>query len=117
MQVADVLRILKVDPLQLPEAPGPKPRGSEALARVGRTPRPCVACDRPATATRVVDVPDAGPRWIDTCTPHMIASTKAIGTSAPESETLDTLRDAVRQAGVDAALLTAPLAEAECARG
>lgn len=117
MQVTDMLRILNVDPLRLPPAPGPTVSGAEALARVGRNPRPCVACGLPATATRTVDMPDAGPRWIDTCTPHMIASTKTTGTSALESETLATLRDAVRQADVDAALLTAPLTEAECAHG
>ncbi|MEK0101253.1 hypothetical protein WDA79_22595 [Streptomyces sp. A475] len=103
--------------MQLPHAPSPPARAEEAFARVGRTAKPCVACGQPATATRIVDIPDAGPRWIDTCTPHMIASTKAAGTSAPESETLATLRAAVRQAGVDAALLAAPLAEAECTRG
>ncbi|MFF1760394.1 hypothetical protein [Streptomyces sp. NPDC058266] len=117
MQVTDVLRILNVDPFQLPQATGPKPSGSEAFARVGRTSKPCVACGRPATATRIVDLSDIGPRWIDTCTPHMIASTKTSGTSAPESETLATLREAVRQADVDAALLAAPPTEAECARG
>ncbi|MFG3364688.1 hypothetical protein ACGF0K_06895 [Streptomyces sp. NPDC048156] len=47
----------------------------------------------------------------------MIASTKTGGASASESEALATPRAAVRQAGVDAALLTAPLTEAQCARG
>ncbi|MFB7993794.1 hypothetical protein ACFC4G_13350 [Streptomyces sp. NPDC056002] len=70
-----------------------------------------------ASRARIVNVPDAGPRWIDTCTPHMIAGTKTGRTSAPTSETLAALRHAVRQAGVDAALLTGPLTEAECARG
>ncbi|MFH8738239.1 MULTISPECIES: hypothetical protein [unclassified Streptomyces] len=88
----------------------------EEVARIGRTPQPCVACGRPATATRIVDVPGAGSRWIDTCTPHMIATTKTDATRAPESQPLASLRDAVRQAGIQAALLTAPLAEAECAR-
>ncbi|MFI9780870.1 hypothetical protein ACIHCV_40565 [Streptomyces sp. NPDC051956] len=91
--------------------------GAEAFARIGRTPQPCVACGRPATATRIVAVPRTGSRWIDTCTPHMIATTKTDATPAPESQALSSLRDAVRQAGIEAALLTAPLTEAECARG
>ncbi|MGW6354620.1 hypothetical protein ACWFR5_05285 [Streptomyces sp. NPDC055092] len=44
----------------------------------------------------------------------MIDSTKTGGTTA--SEAMATLRDAVQQAGVEAALRAAPLAEAECAR-
>ncbi|MFF2475055.1 hypothetical protein [Streptomyces sp. NPDC058066] len=117
MQVNDMLRILNVNPAHLPNAPSSPARAEEAFARVGRTSQPCASCGQPATATRIVDIPDAGPCWIDTCTPHMIASTKTGGTSAPESEVLNTLRGAVRQAGVDAVLLTAPLAEAECTRG
>ncbi|MFB6678362.1 hypothetical protein ACFCWG_39310 [Streptomyces sp. NPDC056390] len=117
MQVNDVLRILKVDPLQLPQAQGPTASGAEAFARVGRTPKPCVACGRPATATRIADIPSVGPRWIDTCTPHMIATTKTAPTGAPDVEPLATLRTAVRQAGIEAALLTAPLTAAQCARG
>ncbi|MFD7185470.1 hypothetical protein ACFV90_36610 [Streptomyces sp. NPDC059904] len=117
MQVNDMLRILSVDPGQLPAAPGPTPTAAEAFARIGRNPQPCVACGRPATATSVADVPGVGPCWIDKCTPHMIAVTKEATTGVPQSETLATLRAAVREAGVDAALLTAPLAEAECTRG
>ncbi|UDM05590.1 hypothetical protein [Streptomyces longhuiensis] len=116
MDVSSALRILNVDPRQLPPAPATT-SGAEAFARVGRTPQPCVACGRPATATRIVDVPQAGSRWIDTCTPHMIATTKTDAARAPESQALASLRDAVRQAGIEAALLTAPLTEAECARG
>lgn len=117
MDVGSTLRILNVDdPRRLPPAPT-KTSGAEAFARVGRTPQPCVACGRPATATRIVDVPQAGSRWIDTCTPHMIATTKTAAPCAPESQALASLHDAVRQAGVEAALLTAPLTEAECARG
>jgi hypothetical protein len=117
MQINDMLQILNVDPAQLPPAPILPVKAEEAFARVGRTARPCVSCGWPATGTRIVDIPDAGPRWIDTCTPHMIASTKTGGTSAPESEALNTLRSAVRQTGVDAVLLTAPLTEAQCAHG
>jgi hypothetical protein len=117
VQVNDVLRILKIDPLQLPQAQGPTATGAEAFARVDRTPKPCVACGRPATATRIADIPSADPRWIDTCTPHMIATTKTAPTGASEPEALAALRDAVRQAGVEAALLTTPLTEAECAGG
>ncbi|MFF1401265.1 hypothetical protein ACFVZD_47210 [Streptomyces sp. NPDC058287] len=47
----------------------------------------------------------------------MIATTKTGATGAPESETLATLRAAVRQTSVDAALLTTPLATPECTRG
>ncbi|MFC9460005.1 hypothetical protein ACFWN5_03570 [Streptomyces sp. NPDC058430] len=117
MQIDDMLRILNVEPAQLPPARSSPARAEEAFARVGRTAQPCVSCGQPVTATRIVDVPDGGPRWVDTCTPHMIAITKTAATGAPESETLATLRAAVRQASVDAALLTAPLAEAECTRG
>jgi hypothetical protein len=116
MNASSTLQILNLDPRQLPPAPATT-SGAEAVARIGRTPQPCVACGRPATATRIVDVPQTGPRWIDTCTPHMIATTKTAATRAPESQALASLRDAVRQAGVEAALLTAPLIEAECARG
>ncbi|MFD8779976.1 hypothetical protein [Streptomyces sp. NPDC057889] len=60
----------------------------------------------------------AGRRQVpDTCTLHMIAITKTGATGAPESETLATLRAAVRQARVDAVLLTTPLAASECTRG
>ncbi|MER5952376.1 hypothetical protein [Streptomyces sp. NPDC001893] len=117
MQIDDMLRILNVEPAQLPPAPSSPARAEEAFARVGRTAQPCVSCGQPATAPRIVDIPDGGPRWVDTCTPHMIASTRTGGTSAPESEALNTLRSAVRLAGVDAVLLTAPLTEAECTRG
>ncbi|MFE5689246.1 hypothetical protein [Streptomyces sp. NPDC056512] len=116
MNASSTLQILNVDPHQLPPVPATT-SGAEAFARIGRTPQPCVACGRPATATRVVDVPPAGPRWIDTCTPHMIATTKTAATRAPESQALASLRNAVRQAGVEAVLLTAPLTEAECTRG
>ncbi|MFE4721174.1 hypothetical protein ACFRLW_33120 [Streptomyces sp. NPDC056728] len=117
MQIADMLRILDVEPSQLPPAPSRMARAEDAFARVGRTAQPCVSCGRPATATRIVDISDAGPRWIDTCTLHMIAITKTGATGAPESETLATLRAAVRQARVDAVLLTTPLAASECTRG
>ncbi|WP_405476368.1 hypothetical protein [Streptomyces sp. NBC_00009] len=117
MDVTEMLQVLGVDPAQLPPAPSSTATAAEAFARIGRTPQPCVSCGRPATATSVADVPGFGPRWIDKCTPHMIAVTKKSGVGVPESEALLTLRDAVRQAGVDAALLAAPLTEAECARG
>ncbi|MFE2991431.1 hypothetical protein [Streptomyces sp. NPDC059262] len=117
MQVNDMLQILGADPTQLPTALNPPARAEGAFARVGRTPHPCVACGKPATATRIADIPGIGPRWIDTCTPHMIAITKTGGTSAPGSEALTTLRAAARQANVDVALLTTPLTEAECPRG
>ncbi|MET7520693.1 hypothetical protein ABZS88_46850 [Streptomyces sp. NPDC005480] len=116
MQVNDMLQILGADPTQLPPAANPPARPEEAFARVGRTPQPCVACGEPATATRIANVPGVGPCWIDTCTPHMIAIAKT-ATSAPGSEALTALRAAVRQADVDVALLTVPLAEAECPRG
>ncbi|MFE5199039.1 hypothetical protein ACFQ93_35990 [Streptomyces sp. NPDC056601] len=66
---------------------------------------------------RIVDVPQAGSRWIDTCTPHMIATTKTAAAPAPESQALAGLRDAVRQTGIEATLLTALLTEVECSRG
>ncbi|MFB7755220.1 hypothetical protein ACFC18_37320 [Streptomyces sp. NPDC056121] len=47
----------------------------------------------------------------------MIAITKTGAMGAPASETLATLRAAVRQASVDAALLTTPLNAPECTRG
>jgi len=33
----------------------------------------CSACGVPAMATRLVPLPDLGPRWIDYCRDHMIA--------------------------------------------
>ncbi|MCX4648136.1 MULTISPECIES: hypothetical protein [unclassified Streptomyces] len=116
MDASSTLRILNVDPRQLPPAPATT-SGAEAFARISHTPQPCVACGRPATTTRIVEVPQTGSRWIDTCTPHMIATTKTAATRAPESQVLASLRDAVRHAGIEAALLTAPLTEAECSRG
>ncbi|WP_405636562.1 hypothetical protein OHB53_35225 [Streptomyces sp. NBC_00056] len=68
-------------------------------------------------ATRIADIPSVGPRWIDTCTPHMIATTKTASTGGSEPAALAALRDAVRQSGVEAALLTTPLTAAECAGG
>lgn len=117
MDVTEMLQVLGLNPAQLPPAPSSTARAEEAFARIGRTPQPCVSCGQPATATRIVDIPGAGPCWIDTCTPHMIAITKASETSAPKSEALGVVRDAVRQVGADVALLTAPLTAAECARG
>ncbi|WP_406111792.1 hypothetical protein OG698_46700 [Streptomyces sp. NBC_01003] len=52
---------MNVDPRQLPPAPDTT-SGAEPFARIGRTPQPCVACGRPATATRIVDTPGTGPR-------------------------------------------------------
>ena len=117
MDVTEMLQVLGLDPAQLPPAPSSTARAADAFARIGRTPQPCVSCGRPATATSVADIPGFGPRWIDKCTPHMIAATKKTSAAAPESEALATLRDAVREAGVDAALLTVPLTEAECTSG
>lgn len=117
MDVTEMLQVLGLDPAQLPPAPSSTATAEEAFARIGRTPQPCVSCGRPATATSVADVPGFGPRWIDKCTPHMIAVTKTGSAAAPESETLASLRSAVRQVGVDTALLTTPLTEAECVRG
>ncbi|WP_405634432.1 hypothetical protein OHB53_09595 [Streptomyces sp. NBC_00056] len=118
MQVNDMLRILNVDPGQLPPAPGHAVTGAEAFARIGRNPQPCVSCGRPATSTSVADVPEFGPRWIDKCTPHMIASTKTGGTRALRVRGAEhASQAAVRQTGVEAGLLTAPPTEAECARG
>lgn len=117
MDVTEMLRILSVDPGQLPPALGPTPSSAEAFARVGRNPMPCVACGRPATATSVTDIPGFGPRWIDKCTPHMIAVTKKDSSAAPESEALAALREAVRQVGADTVLHTAPRTEAEGPRG
>lgn len=116
MQVTDMLRILNVDPTQLPPASGPTATAAEAFARIGRTPQPCVACGQPATATSIADIPGVGPCWIDKCTPHMIAVTKT-DSPPPSVDPLDVLRDAVREAGADVALHAAPLAEAECPRG
>ena len=116
MDASSTLRILNVDPRKLPPAPATT-SAAEAFARIGRTPQPCVACGRPATATCIVDVPQAGSHWIDTCTPHMIATTKTAARRAPESQALASLHDAVRQAGIEAALLPAPLTEAEYSRG
>lgn len=117
MDVTEMLQVLGLDPAQLPPAPSSTATAADAFARIGRTPQPCVSCGRPATATSVADIPGFGPRWVDKCTPHMMTVTKKDSAAAPESVALAALRDAVRQAGVDAALLTAPLTEAECARG
>lgn len=34
----------------------------------------CCVCGVPAEATRLVALPGWGPRWIDTCLPHMVAA-------------------------------------------
>ncbi|MER7201837.1 hypothetical protein CG723_41455 [Streptomyces sp. CB01635] len=109
MDVTEMLQVLGLDPAQLSPAPSSTARAANGFARIGRTPQPCVSCGRPATTTSVADIPGFGPRWIDKCTPHMIAVTKRGSTAAPEVEAMAALRDVVRQAGVDAVLLSAPL--------
>lgn len=97
MTDADLLRSLGIDPSQLDPAPPWTPRaGAERL----NGSRPCARCGQPATATGVVDAPGYGRRWLDRCTPCLIATTPRGGPRGPLAETVAVLQEAAREAGV-----------------
>lgn len=102
---ADLLRVLNVDPKALDPAPPPTPCGSASIARLDAR-HPCVRCGQPSTVAGVVDVPGLGRRWLDRCTPCLIATTPRGGPAAPLTDILAVLRDAAREVGVSLAIVT-----------
>lgn len=57
-----------------------------------------MSCGQPARATRIVDIPGYGHRWVDKCREHFLAVAKRGGPKMPSEETL-AVRDAARAAG------------------
>lgn len=105
MTEADLLRHLTIDPATLGPAPPWTPCGCAGIERLeGRY--PCVRCGRPATVAGIVDAPGHGRRWVDRCTPCLIATTPHGGPAAPLADTLAVLREAAREAGVVLTIVT-----------
>jgi hypothetical protein len=75
--VSDLERLafLGIDPAHLESAPDdPRAPGwRERVAYGEPTRRPCCSCRALAVATRVVDIPGLGRRWLDQCRDCMIA--------------------------------------------
>ncbi|RFC75513.1 hypothetical protein [Streptomyces sp. AcE210] len=117
MNVTDLLRSLALDPANLKPAPHRHATAQDAAERLGPEPLRCAACGASARSTRIIDTAHHGRRWLDLCRDCMLATVDRRRPAVPLPATLAALRDAVRQAGIDAALLTAPLTEAECAHG
>lgn len=107
MDATDLLRTLGVDPATLDPAPPWAPYRGTGTARLDGGHR-CVRCDQPARATRVVDVPGLGPRWLDTCRDCFLAAARVLPSRMPS--TVDgivaDLREAAAEAGVDLAVVT-----------
>ncbi|MER5694973.1 hypothetical protein ACWDBO_31690 [Streptomyces mirabilis] len=69
---ADLLRTLGIDPAALEPAPPWAPYRGTSTARLDGGHR-CARCGQPARATRVVDAPGLGRRWLDTCRDDFLA--------------------------------------------
>ncbi|WAZ20145.1 hypothetical protein STRCI_001244 [Streptomyces cinnabarinus] len=81
------LAVLGVDPVGLDPGPADLLHAPGWQARVwpdAPTRKPCSACGRPATSTRLVPLPGLGPRWIDACRDHMVAGWRARSASITE---------------------------------
>ncbi|NMI63169.1 hypothetical protein [Streptomyces sp. RLA2-12] len=104
---ADLLRALAIDAADLEPAPPWAPYRGTSTARIDGS-RPCVSCGQPARATRVVDVPVLGPRWLDTCRDHFLAAARLLPSRMPSTaeEIVADLREAAREAGADLAIVT-----------
>ncbi|MDF6042105.1 hypothetical protein LRD69_07985 [Streptomyces sp. JH14] len=104
MTDADLLRTLGVDPLKLDPAPPSPWRSAGAERLAGR--HPCVRCGKPSTVAGVVDTLEHGRRWLDRCTPCLIATTPRGGPRAPLADTVAVPREAAREAGVSLTIVT-----------
>lgn len=104
---ADLLRTLGIDPATLDPAPPWAPYRGTSTARLDGGHR-CACCGQPARATRVVDVPGCGPRWLDTCRTHFLAVTRLLPSRMPSTVEgiVADLRAAAREAGASLTVVT-----------
>lgn len=72
MDAAD-LPLLDITPAALDRAPPWAPLRGTGADRLRSRPS-CSYCGQPATATTAVEVPGAGLRWVDRCTPCLTAT-------------------------------------------
>ncbi|MEU0818988.1 hypothetical protein [Streptomyces mirabilis] len=79
---ADLLRTLGIDPAALEPAPPWAPYRGTSTARLDGGHR-CARCGQPARATRVVDVPGLGRRWLDTCRDCFLAAARLLPSRMP----------------------------------
>jgi hypothetical protein len=107
MDIADLLRTLGIDPAALEAAPPWAPYRGTGTARLDGDHR-CARCGQPARATRVVDVPGLGRRWLDTCRDDFIAVGRLLPSRMPSTleGIVADLRAAARDAGVDLTIVT-----------
>ena len=107
MDATDLLRTLGIDPAALDQAPPWAPYRGTGAARIDGS-RSCAQCGQPARATRVIDVPGLGPRWLDTCRADLLAAARLLPSRMPS--TVDgivaDLDAAAAEAGVDLAVVT-----------
>lgn len=63
--------------------------------------RACTAdCGQPSTVVGAVEAPGLGHRWVDQCTPCLVATTPRGRPGAPIKDTLAVLREAAREAEI-----------------
>jgi hypothetical protein len=74
MSVDELLARHTVDPSHL--APGPPEATRRHVSARLREPiaRPCTVCGNDYRTTQVVTFPEDGPRWVDLCREHMLAT-------------------------------------------
>jgi len=104
---ADLLRTLGIDPAALDPAPPWAPHRGTGTARLDGGHR-CARCGQPARATRVVDVPGVGPRWLDTCRDDFLALGRLSPSRMPSTVEgiVADLREAAREASAPLTILT-----------
>ncbi|MFE2486092.1 hypothetical protein ACFXGR_22880 [Streptomyces mirabilis] len=107
MNTADLLRTLGIDPAALDPAPPQAPYRGTSLVRIDGS-HPCARCGLPARATRVVDVPGLGRRWLDTCRDDFLAASRLWPSRMPSTMEgiVADLRAAAAEAGADLRILT-----------
>ncbi|MFE2832135.1 hypothetical protein ACFXI6_13975 [Streptomyces mirabilis] len=107
MDTVDLLHSLGIDPAALEPAPSWAPYRGTSLARIDGS-RPCARCGLPARATRVVDVPGLGRRWLDTCRDDFLAASRLWPSRMPSTVEgiVADLRTAAVEAGADLTIVT-----------
>ena len=76
MTVGELLARHAVDPARLDPAPAAPSRAQTRARYALHLEKPCSACgkEEDCRTSRVVDFPDAGPRWVDLCRDHSLAT-------------------------------------------